>query len=157
GGRAAGIGAHPCFRQCFFFQAEDGIRDFHVTGVQTCALPILLWMILTIIGGLTFLGCQALEWTHLNHQGFWFGAIPESIPLAEQQGATQFSSLFFAITGLHGVHVTVGITLNIIIFLMTLANVFERRGTYLMIEKVGLYCHFVDLVWVFVFTFFYLV
>jgi len=45
--------------------------------------------------------------------------------------------------------------LNIIILLMTLANVFERRGTYLMIEKVGVYWHFVDLVWVFVFTFFY--
>ncbi|WP_118193723.1 cytochrome c oxidase subunit 3 [Albibacterium indicum] len=118
---------------------------------------VVIWMILTIVGGLTFLGCQALEWSHLSHQGFWFGAIPESIPLAEQQGATQFSSFFFAITGFHGFHVTVGITLNIIILLMTLANVFERRGTYLMIEKVGLYWHFVDLVWVFVFTFFYLV
>src|SRR5690554_5799929 len=118
---------------------------------------VVNWMILTIIGGLTFLGCQALEWSHLSHSGFWFGAIPDSYLGEQQMGATQFSSYFFAITGFHGFHVTVGITVNIIVLLMTLSNVFERRGTYLMLEKVGLYWHFVDLVWVFVFTFFYLV
>jgi len=126
-------------------------------GHRNSKKEVVTWMILTIIGGLTFLGCQALEWTHLNHSGFWFGAIPDSYRGAQEMGATQFSSFFFAITGFHGFHVTVGITVNIIILLMTLSNVFERRGTYLMIEKVGLYWHFVDLVWVFVFTFFYLV
>ncbi|RYF14351.1 MAG: cytochrome oxidase subunit III, partial [Flavobacteriales bacterium] len=71
--------------------------------------------------------------------------------------ALQFSNLFFTITGFHGFHVTVGIILNIIILCMVLNNTFEKRGSYLMIEKVGLYWHFVDLVWVFVFTFFYLI
>ncbi|HWL00599.1 MAG TPA: cytochrome c oxidase subunit 3, partial [Parapedobacter sp.] len=71
--------------------------------------------------------------------------------------ALQFANLFFTITGFHGFHVSVGILLNIIILCMTLANTFQRRGSYLMVEKVGLYWHFVDLVWVFVFTFFYLV
>jgi cytochrome c oxidase subunit 3 len=69
----------------------------------------------------------------------------------------QFSNLFFAITGFHGLHVTIGLILNVTVLGMTLNNTFERRGTYLMVEKVGLYWHFVDLVWVFVFTFFYLV
>src|SRR5690606_28041330 len=126
-------------------------------GHRRAKKEVVTWMILTIIGGLTFLGCQALEWTHLNHAGFWFGAIPDEYLGAQAMGATQFSSYFFAITGFHGLHVTIGITVNIIILLMTLSNVFERRGTYLMIEKVGLYWHFVDFVWVFVFTFFYLV
>ena len=126
-------------------------------GHRNSKKEVVKWMILTIIGGLVFLGCQALEWTHLHHAGFWFGAIPDSYQGEQAMGATQFSSYFFAITGFHGFHVTVGIIVNIIILLMTLSNVFERRGTYLMIEKVGLYWHFVDLVWVFVFTFFYLV
>jgi cytochrome c oxidase subunit 3 len=126
-------------------------------GHRNSKKEVVTWMILTIIGGLTFLGCQALEWSHLHHAGFWFGDIPDSYLGEQARGAEQFSSYFFAITGFHGFHVSVGIILNIIILLMTLNGVFERRGTYLMIEKVGLYWHFVDLVWVFVFTFFYLV
>ncbi|WP_028297495.1 cytochrome c oxidase subunit 3 [Olivibacter sitiensis] len=115
------------------------------------------WMIATIIGGLMFLGCQALEWSHLHHEGYWFASIPDHYEGIERVGALQFANLFFTITGFHGFHVTTGVLINIIILCMTLANVFERRGTYLMVEKVGLYWHFVDLVWVFVFTFFYLV
>ena len=72
-------------------------------------------------------------------------------------GATQFANLFFTITGFHGFHVFSGVIINIIILFMTIGNVFHKRGSYLMVEKVGLYWHFVDLVWVFVFTFFYLV
>lgn len=126
-------------------------------GHRNSKKEVVTWMVLTIIGGLTFLGCQAMEWTHLYHSGFWFGDIPDTYLGAQERGATMFSSAFFAITGFHGFHVSVGIILNTIILIMTLCNVFERRGTYLMIEKVGLYWHFVDLVWVFVFTFFYLV
>ena len=118
---------------------------------------VVQWMILTIIGGLVFLGCQAAEWSHLHHEGFWFASIPDTYKGADVVGATQFANLFFTITGFHGFHVFSGVVINVIILLMTLSNVFERRGTYLMIEKVGLYWHFVDLVWVFVFTFFYLV
>ncbi|MBU6159175.1 MAG: cytochrome c oxidase subunit 3, partial [Bacteroidetes bacterium] len=61
------------------------------------------------------------------------------------------------ITGFHGFHVLSGVVINIIVTLMAWRGVFERRGHYLMIEKIGLYWHFVDLVWVFVFLFFYLV
>jgi len=126
-------------------------------GHRNSRKEVIKWMIWTIIGGLTFLGCQALEWAHLHHEGFWFGAIPDAYRGELEQSSIQFSSLFFTITGFHGFHVTTGIIINIIVLFMTLANVFERRGTYLMIEKVGLYWHFVDLVWVFVFTLFYLV
>lgn len=72
-------------------------------------------------------------------------------------GHKVFADLFFFITGFHGFHVSVGILLNIIIFFNVLMGTYERRGSYEMVEKVGLYWHFVDLVWVFVFTFFYLV
>ena len=118
---------------------------------------VVWWMVATIIGGLMFLGCQALEWTHLHHEGYWWGSFPASYQGVDERGALQFSNLFFTITGFHGFHVFTGVIINVIILFMTMANVFEKRKTYLMVEKVGLYWHFVDLVWVFVFTFFYLV
>jgi cytochrome c oxidase subunit III len=126
-------------------------------GHRKAKKEVVGWMIATIIGGLMFLSCQALEWTHLHHEGYWWGRIPEFYAGIETVGAQQFANLFFTITGFHGFHVFTGVLINIIILIMTLANVFEKRGTYLMVEKVGLYWHFVDLVWVFVFTFFYLV
>ncbi|WP_256011225.1 cytochrome c oxidase subunit 3 [Desertivirga xinjiangensis] len=126
-------------------------------GHRNSKKEVVGWMIATIVGGFMFLGCQALEWSHLHHEGFWFASIPETYKGIDQVGALQFANLFFTITGFHGFHVFTGVLINIIILFMTLANVFEKRGTYLMVEKVGLYWHFVDLVWVFVFTFFYLV
>lgn len=74
-----------------------------------------------------------------------------------EYGKTLFADFFFFITGFHGFHVFSGIMINIIIFLNVVVGTYERRGHYEMVEKVGLYWHFVDLVWVFVFTFFYLV
>jgi cytochrome c oxidase subunit 3 len=68
-----------------------------------------------------------------------------------------FADLFFFITGFHGTHVLSGVLLNFLIYKQVKDGEMERRGHYEMIEKVGLYWHFVDLVWVFVFTFFYLV
>lgn len=126
-------------------------------GHRNAKKEVVWWMVATIIGGFMFLGCQALEWTHLNHEGYWWGSIPTEYHGIDVVGATQFANLFFTITGFHGFHVFTGVMLNIIILLMTIFNVFQKRGSYLMIEKVGLYWHFVDLVWVFVFTFFYLV
>lgn len=114
------------------------------------------WMIWTIIGGLLFLGCQAWEWTHLHHDGAWWGSNPFT-NADGSPGMVNFTNLFFTITGFHGFHVFSGVLINIIITIMNAKGVFERRGTYEMIEKVGLYWHFVDLVWVFVFTFFYLI
>lgn len=142
-------------------------------GHRNSKKEVVKWMIWTILGGMAFVGCQALEWSHLHHLGFWFGTNPATglsdpgeIAAALQPyftkdisytAALQFSNLFFTITGFHGFHVTIGIILNIIILCMVLNNTFQKRGSYLMVEKVGLYWHFVDLVWVFVFTFFYLV
>lgn len=142
-------------------------------GHRNSKQEVVKWMVWTILGGLAFVGCQAIEWSHLHHQGFWFGrnpatglTDPDAIAAALQPyftndisytAALQFANLFFTITGFHGFHVSIGILLNIIILCMTLNNTFENRGTYLMVEKVGLYWHFVDLVWVFVFTFFYLI
>ena len=114
-------------------------------------------MVATIIGGLMFLGCQALEWSHLHHEGYWWGSFPASYIGIYTIGALQFANLFFTITGFHGFHVFTGVVINITILLMVIFNVFQKSGSYLMVEKVGLYWHFVDLVWVFVFTFFYLV
>ncbi|MFK7050922.1 MULTISPECIES: cytochrome c oxidase subunit 3 [Flavobacterium] len=74
-----------------------------------------------------------------------------------EYGNKLFADFFFFITGFHGFHVFSGVVINIIIFFNVLLGTYERRGTYEMVEKVGLYWHFVDLVWVFVFTFFYLV
>jgi cytochrome c oxidase subunit 3 len=74
-----------------------------------------------------------------------------------EYGNTIFANFFFFITGFHGFHVVSGIIINIIIFFNVILGTYEKRGHYEMVEKVGLYWHFVDLVWVFVFTFFYLV
>jgi len=116
---------------------------------------VVKWMFWTIIGGLAFLGCQAWEWTHLYHQGAWWGRNP--FPNIDgTASSTNFSNFFFTITGFHGFHVFSGVIINIIMLIMAATGVFDRRGHYLMIEKAGLYWHFVDLVWVFVFTCFYL-
>ncbi len=113
----------------------------------------LIW---TILGGIAFLSCQAWEWNHLYHEGAWWG----SNPFLNHDGtasSTNFTNYFFTITGFHGFHVFSGVIINIVMLIMTLMDKFERRGHYLMIEKAGLYWHFVDLVWVFVFTCFYLI
>jgi len=74
-----------------------------------------------------------------------------------QKGPIAFGGYFYGITGFHGVHVFSGVIINIIMLIMAQTGVFARKGHYLMIEKAGLYWHFVDLVWVFVFLCFYLI
>ncbi len=128
------------------------------------------WMLWTLLGGITFLSCQAWEWSHFIHgteaptlvkyfvDGKWitkevFGANLH----VNQYGPQDFADFFFFITGFHGFHVFSGVLLNFLIYYNTVTGVYNRRGHYEMVEKVGLYWHFVDLVWVFVFTFFYLV
>jgi cytochrome c oxidase subunit III len=73
------------------------------------------------------------------------------------KGPVAFGGYFFGITGFHGFHVFSGVIINIVMLVMTQKDVFQKRGHYLMIEKAGLYWHFVDLVWVFVFLCFYLI
>jgi cytochrome c oxidase subunit 3 len=135
-------------------------------------LAVEKWMLWTLVGGITFLSCQAWEWTH-----FIIGTdtptlmqvfntklgIMESVEVTganlhvNQYGPPAFADFFFFITGFHGFHVFSGVLLNFLVFYNAVTGVYDRRGHYEMVEKVGLYWHFVDLVWVFVFTFFYLV
>lgn len=77
--------------------------------------------------------------------------------IRNEYGNRLFADFFFFITGFHGFHVFSGVIINLIIFINVILGTYEKRGHYEMVEKVGLYWHFVDLVWVFVFTFFYLV
>ena len=77
--------------------------------------------------------------------------------IRNEYGNRLFADFFFFITGFHGFHVLSGVVINVVIFLNILIGTYQKRGHYEMVEKVGLYWHFVDLVWVFVFTFFYLV
>ena len=178
------------------------------------------YMILTILGGLAFLGCQAWEWTHLltgEHIAMLGNGTLDVVPttvkmnpwgphadpaaitaalqntpqdkLAEiaatlHHGATvhattkaelissiqaspdfhvthtgpiAFGGYFFGITGFHGFHVFSGVVINVVMWIKTRLGHFDNRGHYEMIEKAGLYWHFVDLVWVFVFLCFYLI
>ncbi|WP_338768833.1 cytochrome c oxidase subunit 3 [Bernardetia sp. ABR2-2B] len=124
------------------------------------------WMLWTILGGVAFLSCQAWEWAHFIHGTEMFISSMDEVARStgfgasltqNQYGPPLFADFFFFITGFHGCHVLIGVILNIIIFYNVVMGVYRRTGHYEMVEKVGLYWHFVDLVWVFVFTFFYLV
>lgn len=128
---------------------------------------VVKWLGLTIVGGVFFVSAQAFEWYTFiagPDTNFWnFGADGDNATLwynsygpDHSPGPPQYAMLFFFITGFHGFHVFSGVVINLIIFIQVLQNRFEKVGHYEMIEKIGLYWHFVDLVWVFVFTFFYL-
>jgi cytochrome c oxidase subunit III len=116
-----------------------------------------LLMIATALFGATFVGMQAFEWTKLIVEGVR--------PWGNPWGAPQFGSSFFMITGFHGTHVTFGVIFLLIIARKVLRGDFDherrgfftsRKGNYEIVEVMGLYWHFVDLVWVFIFAFFYL-
>ncbi|MES2836285.1 MAG: cytochrome c oxidase subunit 3 [Bacteroidota bacterium] len=131
---------------------------------------VAFWMLMTIIGGAMFVGSQAWEWFHFivgTPEGHLREVMVDGkIVLQKVYGATMtnneysqsplFAQFFFGITGFHGFHVFSGVIINLIIYINVLKGTYEKRGHYEMVEKVGLYWHFVDLVWVFVFTFFYL-
>ena len=114
-------------------------------------------MLATAALGATFVGMQAFEWTKLIMEGVR--------PWGNPWGAAQFGSSFFMITGFHGTHVTIGVIFLIIIARKVWRGDFDharrgfftsRKGNYEIVEITGLYWHFVDLVWVFIFAFFYL-
>ncbi len=119
-------------------------------------IGVAKWLSWTIVGGAAFLACQAWEWTHLYHNDAWWGKNPFN-NLDGTPANPNFTNFFFTITGFHGFHVFSGVILLIIMLIKTLRGDFDKKGHYLMIEKVGLYWHFVDLVWVFVFLCFYLI
>jgi len=106
-------------------------------------------MLATAAFGASFVGMQAFEWTKL--------IVEEGVrPWGNPMGAAQFGSVFFMITGFHGLHVSVGVIYLTIVALKVLRGDYERKGNYQIVEIAGLYWHFVDLVWVFIFAFFYL-
>jgi cytochrome c oxidase subunit 3 len=120
--------------------------------VKTAAL-----MLATAAFGATFVGMQAFEWTKLIGEGVR--------PWDNPWGAQQFGSSFFMITGFHGTHVTIGVIFLLIMARKVWRGDFDqhkrgfftsRRGNYEIVEITGLYWHFVDLVWVFIFALFYL-
>jgi cytochrome c oxidase subunit 3 len=116
------------------------------------------WLLLaTALLGATFVGMQAFEWSKLIAEGVR--------PWSNPWGAAQFGSAFFMITGFHGTHVTIGVIFLVIVAVKVLRGDLDherrgfltgRRGNYEIVEIMGLYWHFVDLVWVFIFAFFYL-
>jgi cytochrome c oxidase subunit III len=106
-------------------------------------------MLITAALGATFVGMQAFEWTKL--------IVEEGIrPWGNPLGAAQFGSAFFMITGFHGLHVSAGVVYLVVVALRVWNGFYDRKGTYETVEVTGLYWHFVDLVWVFIFAFFYL-
>jgi cytochrome c oxidase subunit 3 len=106
-----------------------------------------IFLLATIGGGLMFLGLQAYEWTHLIEGGLKVFGNP--------WGATLFGASFFIITGFHGLHVTGGV-IYLSVVLAAVSRFRDTRYNYMIAEIAGLYWHFVDLVWIMVFTFVYL-
>ncbi len=116
------------------------------------------WLLIaTAALGAAFVGMQAFEWAKLIEDGVR--------PWANPWGAAQFGSAFFMITGFHGTHVTIGVIFLLIVAAKVRRGDLEhgrpgfltgRKGGYEIVETMGLYWHFVDLVWVFIFAFFYL-
>ena len=114
-------------------------------------------LLITAALGATFVGMQAFEWTKL---------IEDVVrPWGNPMGAAQFGSSFFMITGFHGTHVSIGVIFLIIVAIKVLRGDLDhqrpgfltgRKGNYEIVETMGLYWHFVDLVWVFIFALFYL-
>jgi cytochrome c oxidase subunit III len=115
-------------------------------------------LVATAILGASFVGMQAFEWTKL--------IVEEGVrPWGNPMGAAQFGSVFFMVTGFHGTHVTIGVIFLIIVAIKVYRGDLDnekpgfltgRKGNYEVVEIMGLYWHFVDLVWVFIFAFFYL-
>jgi cytochrome c oxidase subunit 3 len=117
-----------------------------------------MFLIITALLGAAFVGMQVYEWTKL--------IVDEGIrPWGNPLGAPQFGGIFFMITGFHGTHVTIGVIFLVVMAVKVWRGDYDtgrkgyftsRPGEYECVEIMGLYWHFVDLVWVFIFAFFYL-
>lgn len=105
---------------------------------------VLRYLVLTVVGGVVFLGMQAYEWSHLIAEG--------ARPWGNPFGDPMFGAYFFLITGFHGTHVLIGVLINSFTAVRSSLRITPAEN----VEMAGLYWHFVDLVWVFVFTLFYL-
>ena len=103
----------------------------------------------TIVGGASFLGIQAYEWTHLIHEGMTISSNPWGVN-------TLFGATFFILTGFHGCHVLSGVIYLLCILVRAMQGAYTPEHNS-SVEIAGLYWHFVDLIWILVFTFVYLI
>jgi cytochrome c oxidase subunit 3 len=133
----------------FILITSSGTMAIAVNTAYQGRKEVTFWlMIATAILGASFVGMQAFEWSKL--------IIDEGIrPWANPLGAAQFGSTFFMITGFHGLHVTGGVIYLTIVAIKVKLGHYDKKG-FQIVEITGLYWHFVDLVWVFIFAFFYL-
>ena len=129
----------------FVLISSSALMAMAVTAAQNRRLNHAIGLLIgTIAGGIVFLGCQAYEWTHFIREG--------ARPFSNPWGVPQFGASFFVVTGFHGLHVLSGVVALSAVVARALRNKYSASG----IEVAGLYWHFIDLVWVFVFAFFYL-
>ncbi|NNF81673.1 MAG: cytochrome oxidase subunit III [Flavobacteriaceae bacterium] len=141
-----------------WYQDEGSLPSFTVeeilAGMEANSDILVRTQILTEDGEKTILSREeSLQQVRTNGK-----AVVEGANLrVNEYGTPLFADFFFFITGFHGFHVFSGVVFNVIIWFNVILGTYEKRNSYEMVEKVGLYWHFVDLVWVFVFTFFYLV
>ena len=118
---------------------------------------IIFFLIITMLFGFAFLGIKAYEWTEKFEEHHVPAQASFHLEGTQQQGqAKLFFSLYFAMTGLHALHMVVGVGILTFIILQT------ARGTYSAkyftpVDIAGLYWHFVDIVWIFLFPLFYLI
>ena len=117
-------------------------------GYRRDKFKTIVFICLTALFGATFVGMQAFEWTKL--------IVDEGVrPWTNPFGAPQFGSVFFMVTGFHGLHVSAGVIYLLWVARRIWAGYYDKKG-FEIVEIAGLYWHFVDLVWVFIFAFFYL-
>ncbi len=127
-----------------------------VHGAQVSRRNMLIGgLLLTIVLGSVFLGIKAYEYAHKFHEGlvpgpFFTYAGPDA------RNAELFFSIYFAMTGLHALHMVIGITILVILLLQSFEGVYGRHY-YTPVELTGLYWHFVDIVWIFLFPLLYLI
>jgi len=124
------------------------------------------WLLVTILCGATFVGIQVYEYTHLIHHGFQPSGYREGSELAELAAANPvaygaataglYGSTFFTMTGFHGFHVTCGVISMIYVYIRALRGKYSQQD-HRGVEVIGLYWHFVDLVWIILFTIVYLI
>lgn len=120
-----------------FHGAEVAIKKHGKSGLG--------WLVATIVAGSIFLSVQAWEWAHLHHEGLWFNT----------HGI--YGSCFFVMTGFHGLHVLIGVGLICWVFLRQLFLKCYKPGQTASLDNVGLYWHFVDVVWILLYTILYVI
>ena len=134
----------------FILISSSGTMAMAVTsGYKKQRVKTGVLILLTALGGLAFVGMQMFEWSKLIFE--------EGIrPWGNDFGANQFGGFFFMITGFHGLHVSIGVIYLTTIAVRVLQGRYDRLDDYQIVEVAGLYWHFDDMVWIFIFAFFYL-